>query len=173
MSIEQIKAAIRDVPDFPKAGILFKDIMPVMEDAALFKETIDLFVDRYKDQGIQKVAGVEARGFLFAAAIAYQIGAGVVTIRKKGKLPYKLIEETYELEYGTATLAIQKDAIAPGEKILLVDDLLAIGGTAAASIKLINELGGDIVEAAFLIELGFLNGRDKLTGYSVYSPIIF
>ena len=97
----------------------------------------------------------------------------MVTIRKKGKLPYKLIEETYELEYGTATLAIQKDAIAPGEKILLVDDLLAIGGTAAASIKLINELGGDIVEAAFLIELGFLNGRDKLTGYSVYSPIIF
>jgi adenine phosphoribosyltransferase len=173
MSVEEIKAAIRDVPDFPVEGIIFKDIMPVLEDATLFKATIDLFVERYKDQGIAKVAGVDARGFLFASAIAYQIGAGVATIRKKGKLPYSTIEESYALEYGTSTLCMHTDAVKKGEKILLIDDLLATGGTAAASANMIEKLGGEVVEIAFLIELAFLNGREKLGDRKVFAPISY
>ena len=173
MSIEQITKAIRDVPDFPIAGILFKDIMPVLANAELFKETIDLFVDRYKNKDIAKIAAIDARGFLFAGAIAARIGAGLVPIRKKGKLPYKTIEETYSLEYGTATLTMHIDAIEKGEKVLIMDDLLATGGTALASAHLVEQLGGRIVEVAFLIELEFLKGREKLTGYPLYAPIVF
>ncbi|MDD4737336.1 MAG: adenine phosphoribosyltransferase [Kiritimatiellae bacterium] len=173
MSIEQITKTIRDVPDFPIAGVLFKDIMPVLADAKLFKETIDLFVARYKDQGIAKIAAVDARGFLFAGAVATQIGAGLIPIRKKGKLPYKTIEETYSLEYGTATLTMHVDAIQKGEKVLIMDDLLATGGTALASAHLVEKLGGQVAELAFLVELDFLKGREKLTGYSLYAPIVF
>ncbi len=173
MSIERITKAIRDVPDFPIAGVLFKDIMPVLMDAGLFKETIDLFVSRYRNKGITKIAAVDARGFLFAGAVACQIGAGLIPIRKKGKLPYKTIEETYNLEYGTATLTMHVDAIQPGEKVLVMDDLLATGGTALASAHLVERLGGKPAELAFLIELDFLKGREKLKGYPLYAPIVF
>lgn len=173
MSIEQLTKAIRDVPDFPIAGVLFKDITTVLMDPKLFKETIDLFVGRYKNRGIAKIAAVDARGFLFAGAVAAQIGAGLVPIRKKGKLPYKTIEETYSLEYGTATLTMHVDAIQKGEKVLIMDDLLATGGTALASAHLVEKLGGQIVELAFLIELAFLKGREKVGGYPMYAPIVF
>ncbi len=173
MSIEQITKAIRDVPDFPIAGVLFKDITTVLMDPALFKETIDLFVNRYKGRGISKIAAVDARGFLFAGAVAAQIGAGLVPIRKKGKLPYKTIEETYSLEYGTATLTMHVDAIKKGEKVLIMDDLLATGGTALASAHLVEKLGGQVTELAFLIELAFLKGREKVGGYPMYAPIVF
>ncbi len=173
MSIEQLTKAIRDMPDFPIAGVLFKDITTVLMDPKLFKETIDLFVGRYKNRGIAKIAAVDARGFLFAGAVAAQIGAGLVPIRKKGKLPYKTIEETYSLEYGTATLTMHVDAIQKGEKVLIMDDLLATGGTALASAHLVEKLGGQVVELAFLIELAFLKGREKVGGYPMYAPIVF
>ena len=173
MSIEQLTKAIRDVPDFPIAGVLFKDITTVLMDPKLFKETIDLFVSRYKNRGIAKIAAVDARGFLFAGAVAAQIGAGLVPIRKKGKLPYKTIEETYSLEYGTATLTMHVDAIQKGEKVLIMDDLLATGGTALASAHLVEKLGGQVDELAFLIELAFLKGREKVGGYPIYAPIVF
>lgn len=173
MSLETLKQSIRDIPDFPKEGIIFKDIAPLLNHADIFKEAIDLFSDRYRGKDIDKVAAVDARGFLFGAAIAYNIGAGVVPIRKAGKLPYKTIEETYELEYGEATLAMHIDAIEKGEKVLLMDDLLATGGTAEASAKLIEKVGGDIVEIAFVIELEFLKGREKLSRYPVFAPIVF
>jgi len=173
MSIERIKNAIRDVPDFPVEGIIFKDIAPILEDAELFKLTIDLFLERYKGQKIDKIAVIDARGFLFGSALAYEMGTGVALVRKKGKLPYKTIEESYDLEYGTATLAMHEDAISKGEKVLLIDDLLATGGTAAASASLINQLGGEIVEIAFLVELAFLNGREKLGNHPVFAPIVY
>jgi len=173
MSIERVKEAIRDVPDFPVEGIIFKDIMPILANTDLFEEAMDIFIDRYKGKGIDKIAAIDARGFLFGSALAYEIGAGVVPIRKKGKLPYETLEESYELEYGTATLAVHVDAIIKGEKILLIDDLLATGGTASASAKLIERLGGELVEICFLVELAFLNGRDQLAGYEVYAPIVY
>ena len=173
MSIEKIKAAIRDVPDFPKEGIIFKDITPVLADPELFKRTIDIFVEKHQDQGISKVAGIDARGFLFAGAICDRMDVGLVPIRKQGKLPYKTYEESYDLEYGSNTLAIHQDAFEEGEKVLLIDDLLATGGTAAASAKLIEKAGGTVVGIDFLVELSFLNGREKLAGYNVFSPIIY
>ncbi|NCC52735.1 MAG: adenine phosphoribosyltransferase [Spartobacteria bacterium] len=173
MSIEQIKAAIRDVPDFPQEGIIFKDITPVLGDAGLFKKTVDIFLDRYKGRSIDKIAAIDARGFIFGAALAYAMGVGVAPVRKKGKLPYTAIEESYALEYGTAILTMHVDAVAKGEKVLLIDDLLATGGTAAASASLIEQLGGEIVEIAFLVELPFLHGRDKLEGYDIFVPIAY
>ena len=173
MNIEKLKSAIRDVPDFPQEGIVFKDITPILNDTELFKLSIDVFVERYKDQKIDKVAVVDARGFLFGSALAYLIGAGVIPVRKKGKLPYETIEASYELEYGTATLAMHVDGISKGERVLIVDDLLATGGTARATAQLIEQVGGDIVEIAFLIELAFLNGREKLDGYNIFAPLVF
>lgn len=173
MSVEKLKAAIRDIPDFPKEGIIFKDIAPVLNDPELFKLSVDIFVERYKDREIDKIAVIDARGFLFGSAAAYLLGAGVVPVRKKGKLPYKTIEKSYELEYGTATLAMHVDGIAKGEKVLILDDLLATGGTAAATAKLVEDLGGEIVEIAFLIELAFLEGRKKLDKYPIFAPIVF
>ena len=173
MSIEQVKAAIRDIPDFPKPGIIFKDITPVLADPDLFRSVIDLFSSRYADKGITKIAGIDARGFLFGGAIADRLGAGIVPIRKKGKLPYDTFEETYDLEYGSATLEIHKDAFEPGEKVVIVDDLLATGGTAAASAKLVRQAGGEVVEICFLIELAFLEGRKKLEDLEIFSPIVF
>lgn len=173
MSMRKLKAAIRDVPDFPKPGIMFKDITPVLKDPKLFRAAVDLFAKRHRDKGIRKIAVIDARGFLFGAALAYKLKAGVVPIRKKGKLPYQTFEESYDLEYGSATLAIHVDAFSPGEPVVLVDDLLATGGTALASAKLIERAGGKVEEIDFLVELGFLKGREKLVGYNLYSPITY
>jgi adenine phosphoribosyltransferase len=173
MSVERLIEAIRDVPDFPKPGIIFKDITPLLAHADLFKLTIDTFAAHLEGREIDKVAVIDARGFIFGSALAYRLGAGVVPIRKQGKLPFDTIEESYELEYGTATLAMHVDAVEKGEKILLMDDLLATGGTAAATASLISQLGGEIVEIVFLIELAFLKGREKLADYDVFSAITF
>lgn len=173
MSMRRLKQAIRDVPDFPKQGIMFKDITPILKDPGLFKSAVDLFVKRHRGKGITKVAVIDARGFLFGSAIAYKLKTGVVPIRKKGKLPYSCHEESYDLEYGSATLAVHTDAFDPGDKVLLVDDLLATGGTALASARLIERAGGKVEEIDFLIELSFLRGREKLAGYSLFAPIVF
>ena len=173
MSIDLLKSAIRDVPDFPQPGVLFKDITPIIGDPKLFKIAIETLAARHKNSGIQKVAVVESRGFIFGSAVALMLNAGLVPIRKKGKLPYKTIEAECTLEYGTATLQMHADAIQKGEKVLLIDDLLATGGTAAACVDLIHRLGGNIVEIEFLIELKFLNGRSKLAGNNIFAPIAF
>jgi adenine phosphoribosyltransferase len=173
MSVEKLKAAIRDVPDFPKPGILFKDITPVLADPALFRMAIDLFVARLDDKAVAKVAAIDARGFMFGAAVADRLGLGFVPVRKAGKLPYKTYEASYALEYGTNTIAIHQDAFGPGERVVLIDDLLATGGTAAAAVDLIRKAGGELVEAQFLIELAFLEGRAKLAGTPVFAPIVY
>ena len=173
MTLDRIRNAIRDVPDFPKPGILFKDITPVLNDAALFKAVIDHFAARHAGAGIQKVAGIESRGFIFAAPLADRLGAGLVPIRKKGKLPFKSVETTYDLEYGTATIEAHVDSFEQGERVLLIDDLLATGGTALAAAQLIEKLGGMVQEIDFLFELSFLKGRDKLAGHRVHAPISF
>jgi len=158
----RIASAVRDVPDFPKPGIIFKDITPILSDGELFHESIDLFLDATRPLKPDKIVGIDARGFLFGSAVAYQVGIGFVPIRKKGKLPYQTKETSYSLEYGQATVEMHTDAIAPGERIVLVDDLLATGGTSAAAAKLIAQAGGQLLEAQFLIELEFLNGRQHL-----------
>ena len=173
MSVETLKTAIRDIPDFPKPGIIFKDITPILKDPEFFREAVSLLADGHAGKGIRKVAVIDARGFLFGTAVAHQIGAGVVPIRKQGKLPYKTYEQQCELEYGTAVLAVHVDAFDKGEPVLLIDDLLATGGTAAAAAQLVEKAGGKIREIAFLIELGFLKGRAKLTRYPVRSIIRF
>jgi adenine phosphoribosyltransferase len=162
-AISRLRAAIRDVPDFPKAGIVFKDITPVLSEPALFKLAIDCFVQNCIPLNVTKVVGIDARGFIFGAAVAYALGVGFVPIRKKGKLPYKSQSVAYQLEYGEAIAEMHTDALHAGERVVLVDDLLATGGTAAAAAKLIAQLGAELVEAQFLIELGFLPGR-KLMG---------
>lgn len=173
MSIRKIKKAIRDVPDFPKQGIIFKDITPVLADPKLFKSAVSLFVKRHKKQGINKVAAIDARGFIFGGAVANKLGIGMVPIRKKGKLPYKAFEQSYDLEYGSATLTIHQDAFNPGDRVLLIDDLLATGGTAAASAKLIEQAGGVVASIDFLVELTFLKGREKIPGYDVFAAISY
>ena len=173
MSVEKLKKAIRDVADFPKAGIVFKDITPILSDPALFRAAVDLFVERHSGEQIDKVAVIDARGFIFGGPVAERLDAGLVPIRKKGKLPFKTYEQTYDLEYGSATLAIHQDAFEKGEKVLVLDDLLATGGTAAASTKLVEKAGGEVVGVDFLVELAFLNGREKLAGYQVFAPIVF
>jgi adenine phosphoribosyltransferase len=172
-TVDRIRAAIRDVPDFPKPGIVFKDITPVLNDAALFGAIIDVFVERYASMEVAKVAAMESRGFIFGAPLAARIGAGFVPLRKFGKLPHTTMAETFELEYGNETLEIHTDAVHPGERVLVIDDLLATGGTAEASVKLIEKAGGQLVELCFLIELGFLAGRRRLDGIPVYSMIRF
>src|SRR5215471_10921270 len=164
-----IERAIRNVPDFPKPGIQFKDITPVLADARLFSGSIDLLIDGYKPGGVDAVVGIDARGFIFAAAAAMKLQAGFVPVRKKGKLPYQTHEQNYELEYGSNTIAMHVDAMKPGSRVLLIDDLLATGGTAAAAAALIQKVGGNILEIAFLIELKFLNGRDRLKGQRLRS----
>lgn len=167
----RIKAIIRDVPDFPKRGIVFKDITPLLADNAAFTEAIKCMAAEYKNRGITKVLGIEARGFILAAPIAMELGAGIVPVRKKGKLPYKTVSETYALEYGEDTLQIHEDAVGKGEKVLIVDDVLATGGTAKAVVSLVEKLGGKVEAVAMLIELGFLNGREKLAGREVNALI--
>jgi adenine phosphoribosyltransferase len=169
--VEAIKKLIRDIPDFPKPGILFKDITPLLGNAEQFKRAIDMCVERYQDKAIQKVVCVEARGFIVGAPLAAKLGVGLIPIRKPGKLPCDTIKQTYDLEYGTDTLEIHADAIAPGDRILIVDDLLATGGTVSAAVDLIKKLQGKIVGVTFLIELDFLKGREKLDGQDVFSLI--
>lgn len=165
--LDLITNSIKTIPDYPKPGIMFRDITSLIEDAEAFAATIDLLVEKYQGQGIVKVVGTEARGFIFGAPIAAAIGAGFVPARKPGKLPRATVVQTYDLEYGTDMLQIHKDAIKPGEKVLLVDDLLATGGTLEATVKLIRELGGDIHDAAVVIELPALNGQQKLRQHDV------
>jgi len=172
-AVAEIERAIRNVPDFPKAGIQFKDITPVLADAKLFAATIELLTDGFQPGSVDAVVGIDARGFIFAAAAAMKLQAGFVPVRKQGKLPYQTHEQEYELEYGTATVAVHTDALQTGSRVLLIDDLLATGGTAAAAAALMNKLGAEILQISFLIELSFLNGRQKLKPYPVRSLIIY
>lgn len=169
----EIAAAIRNVPDFPQPGIQFKDITPVLANARLFAGAIDQLTDGYQPGEIDAVVGIDARGFIFAAAAALKLRSGFVPVRKKGKLPYKTIEESYSLEYGTNTVAIHVDAVKPGARVLLVDDLLATGGTAAAAANLLTKIGAEILSVNFLIELSFLQGRARLPKVPVRSVITF
>jgi adenine phosphoribosyltransferase len=169
----EIERAIRNIPDFPKPGIQFKDITPVLADARLFSGSIDLMTQNFKPGSVDAVVGIDARGFIFAAAAAVKLGAGFVPVRKKGKLPYQTHEQEYNLEYGTATVAVHVDALRPGNRVLLIDDLLATGGTAAAAAALVQKLGAQILEISFLIELSFLGGRKKLSQYPIRSLVVF
>ena len=166
-----LKQYIRDVPDFPKKGIIFKDITTLLKNPIALKLTLDTLCDRVKDMKIDKVVGIEARGFIFGAMLAEKLNAGFIPLRKPGKLPAEVFKQTYELEYGTDTIEIHKDAILKGDRILLHDDLLATGGTAKAACELIEKIGGNVVETLFIIELAFLGGREKLKNYKVDSII--
>jgi adenine phosphoribosyltransferase len=167
--MEQFKKLIRNVPDFPKKGILFYDITTLLKNPKALRQVMDLLTGKYIDQKIDLVLGVESRGFIFAPILAYQLGAGFVPVRKPGKLPAESIKVTYDLEYGKDSLEIHKDAIQPGQRILIVDDLLATGGTAAAVTQMVHKMGGQVVGLAFLVELEFLEGRKKLSGFEVFS----
>jgi adenine phosphoribosyltransferase len=173
VEIDQLKALIRDVPDFPQEGIVFKDITPLLADEIAFSTVIDLIVVHFGRGSVDKVVGIEARGFILASPVAYHFGAGFVPVRKKDKLPWETEAAEYELEYGTATLEIHRDAIAPGERVLIVDDVLATGGTARATADLVERIGGKVVGIACLIELGFLEGRSKLDGYELFTLITY
>jgi adenine phosphoribosyltransferase len=170
---KEIESAIRNVPDFPKPGIQFKDITPLLADARLFAGTIDLLTDHYKPGSVDAIVGIDARGFIFAAAAAMKLQAGFVPVRKKGKLPFTTHEQDYALEYGSATVAMHTDALKPGARVLLIDDLLATGGTAAAAAALVKKLNAKILEISFLIELKFLNGREKLKDYPIRSIVTY
>jgi len=167
------KALIREVPDFPKPGILFYDITTLLKNAQAFRQILDELTNRYKNQKISKIVGIESRGFILGSPLAYQLGTGFVPVRKPGKLPADIFEVKYNLEYGSNSLAIHRDAIAVGERILIVDDLLATGGTAAATVNLVRQLGGELVGLVFLVELAGLKGREKLNGCDVYSMITY
>jgi adenine phosphoribosyltransferase len=173
LTCSDIECAIRNIPDFPKPGIQFKALTPVLADARLFAGSIDLLTQGFRPGMVDAVVGIDARGFIFAAAAALKLEAGFVPIRKKGKLPYSTHEQDYALEYGNATIAVHVDALKPGSRVLLIDDLLATGGTAAAAAALVQKLGAKILEISFLIELSFLKGREKLKPYPVRSLIVF
>src|SRR6267154_4099593 len=160
--MDRLRAGVRDIPDFPKKGIVFKDITPLLSDHALFHASIDLFLERCRGKEIDKIVGIDARGFLFGSSVAYELGVGFVPIRKRGKLPYRTDTAKYSLEYGEAEMEMHTDAVRKGERVVLVDDLLATGGTSAAAAALIRNAGADLVEAQFLIELEFLDGRKRL-----------
>jgi adenine phosphoribosyltransferase len=164
---------IRDVPDFPKQGILFKDITTLLQDGDAFRHALNQMLKKHLDGKIDKVLGIEARGFILGGVMAYKLGCGFVPARKPGKLPYRCTREEYTLEYGTSALELHEDAIRPGEAVLIVDDLLATGGTALAAAKLVERLGGRVAGIEFLVELGFLNGRDTLRGYAVHSLVAY
>ncbi len=169
--MQELKSYIRDIPDFPKKGVIFKDITTLLKDKRQFKRVVDLITGKFKNKKVDFVLSVEARGFIFGAAVAYKLGAGVVPIRKKGKLPYKTHSITYDLEYGKDSLEIHQDAFRPGTRILIVDDLLATGGTTRAVVDLVEKMGGKIVGIAFVIELLPLKGREKLEGHNVFSLV--
>ena len=172
--MEALKPFIRDIADFPKEGIVFKDITPLLSDSFSFQTVIDTLKNRYKDKKIDQVIGVEARGFVFASALAYALDSGVVMVRKPGKLPYKTYQKTYSLEYGEDSVEIHQDALENGQRVIIVDDVLATGGTLTACIDLVqNNFQVNLVEVAFLIELDFLNGRQKLGNMPIYSMMHF
>ena len=173
MDAAELRAKIRDIKDFPTEGILFKDITTLLKDGPAFRRVIDLLADRYQQERVEVVVGIESRGFIFGGALAHQLNAGFVPVRKLGKLPGKTIEVEYELEYGRDALAIHEDAIHPGQRVLAVDDLLATGGTMAATLRLIEQLGGHVVGVTFLIELAFLHGREKLKNCPLHSVIVY
>ncbi len=168
-----LKSWIRDVPDFPSKGILFRDITPALLEPSVFGRICDILTDRYREREIDKIAGIESRGFIFASVLAKNLGKGLVLLRKPGKLPYETISEEYSLEYGTACLEVHTDAVREGEKVLVVDDLLATGGTAAAASRLVERLGGSVEELLFMIELSGLHGADKLEGRPFYALMSF
>ncbi len=169
--MEHLSSLIRDVPDFPEPGIVFKDITPVLADGGAFADLVDGLAEPYRDQGISKVAGIEARGFTLATPVAERLGAGFIPVRKPGKLPYETVREDYELEYGTDALEIHRDAVTEGERILVVDDVIATGGTAAAAVRLLRELGADVAGFSVFIELAFLNGARLLDGVPLHALI--
>jgi len=171
--VDELRDIIRDIPDFPKKGIVFKDITTLLEDGKSFQRMIDLISHRYLDKKIDKIVGVEARGFILGAALAYKLGCGITLVRKPGKLPHTTIKKTYDLEYGSDTLEIHEDALHAGDRVLIADDLLATGGTVAAVVALVETLGAELVECAFLAELDFLEGRKRLPQDKVYSLLHF
>ena len=166
-----LRSKIREIPNFPREGILFYDITTLLKDAVAMQRAVDKIADYFEGDAVQKVVAVESRGFILGAPVAYRLGVGFVPVRKAGKLPSDVYEAKYDLEYGSGALAIHQDAVSPGERIIIVDDLLATGGTIAATIDLVKQLGADVVGVAFLVELGKLKGRDKLAGYNVLSLI--
>jgi adenine phosphoribosyltransferase len=172
-TVEELARGIRDVPNFPKEGILFKDITPVLADGRLFASSIEHLTESFKPGEVDAVVGIDARGFIFAAAAACRLECGFVPVRKKGKLPWQAYEESYDLEYGSNTIAIHTDAVKAGARVLLIDDLLATGGTAAAAANLLRRVGANILEITFLIELSFLKGRQKLQGFPVRSLVVY
>jgi adenine phosphoribosyltransferase len=173
MDVAELRAKIRDIKDFPTEGILFKDITTLLKDGPAWRFAVDSLASRYQAERVDVVVGVESRGFIFGGAVAHQLRAGFVPVRKVGKLPGKTIEVEYELEYGRDALAMHEDAIAPGQRVLAVDDLLATGGTMAATLRLVEQLGGRVIGVAFMIELAFLHGREKLKNYPLHSLIVY
>ena len=171
--MERLRATIRDIPDFPKPGILFKDITPVVQDPAALRLAVDHLQKPFRDQGITAVAGMEARGFIFGSLVAWELGVGFVPLRKPGKLPYDVKSISYDLEYGSATLEVHTDALKPGDRVLIIDDLLATGGTALASCQLLESLGAEVVACAFMVELDDLGGREKLDRWNIHSLLHF
>ncbi|HUR70428.1 MAG TPA: adenine phosphoribosyltransferase [Candidatus Limnocylindrales bacterium] len=169
--IARIRAAIRDIPDFPRPGIVFKDITPLLSNGPLFGKTVDLIAERYRGQKVDTVLGIESRGFIFGSVLAYKLGAGFSVVRKPGKLPYETHSADYELEYGKDTLEIHVDAVPRDARVVIADDLIATGGTAAATAELVSKLGATVVECAFVIELSFLHGREKLKPHKVFSVL--
>ena len=164
-----LKQTIRSIPGWPIEGVIFRDITTLMQDKDAYRQACDLMFERYKDLKIDKIVGIDARGFVFGAVLAYKLGIGFVPVRKKGKLPWKTIQETYSLEYGTDTLEVHEDAVEKGEKIVIVDDLIATGGTVGATVKLMEKLGAQIIECAFVVELPDLKGREQIKGHKVFS----
>lgn len=165
----KLKDAIRTVPNWPIEGVMFRDITTLTLNPEAFQETCDAFFERYKNAGLDKIVGIDARGFIFGSVLAYKLGIGFVPVRKKGKLPYQTIQAAYTLEYGESVVEMHEDAISKGEKVIIIDDLIATGGTAAAAVELVEKLGGDIVELAFVIELPDLHGREKIKGYNIFT----
>lgn len=168
-----VRAHVRDIPDWPKPGVVFKDITPLLAHPKAYAATVDAIIAPFAPVDVHKVIGIEARGFIFAAPVAYRFAAGFVPVRKPGKLPYAIEREEYELEYGTDLLEIHRDAVHPGEQVLIVDDVLATGGTAAAACRLVERLGGEVVGLSFLIELGFLDGRARIAGRDAHSLVVY
>lgn len=168
-----LKQNIRSIPGWPIEGVIFRDLTTLMKSPDPFRESCDILYERYRDKSIDKIVGIDARGFVFGAVLAYKLGVGFVPVRKKGKLPAETIEQAYSLEYGSGVLEIHKDAIIKDEKIVIVDDLIATGGTAGATVKLVKNLGGNIIECAFLVELPDLNGRDQIVGCDIFSMMVF
>jgi adenine phosphoribosyltransferase len=171
--LDSLAAFVRDIPDFPKPGVVFKDITPLLADHGAFSSMVDRLCDAFAGRPVDRVLGIEARGFIAAAPVAYRFGAGFTPVRKAGKLPWQVEQEQYALEYGTDLLEIHVDAVAPGERVLIIDDVLATGGTAAATTRLVERLGADVVGLGFIIELGFLGGREKLAGREIVSLITY